>query len=145
MATTAKPHGGERQIAPLREFHINAEDIKNAVRNDSRHCMIADAIERAYGATHVTVDRRAIRFTQDGRRYVYMTPPLAGDALYRFDTGAPVRPFRVQLKDGYSAACSSGLKVHKKKSKADAKGKRKRKTVVVKTRLDGYQMVLGQR
>ncbi len=70
--------------------------INNAVRKDSHHCMIADAIHQADPeAKYVLVDLQSIRWTnlRTRKRYFCLTPTLAQCRLLKFDMGKDVQPF----------------------------------------------------
>jgi hypothetical protein len=89
--------------SPRVELDISEEATVEAVRNDSAHCMIADAITAQIpGASRVSVDLQTIRWSdrQRGERYTYLTPPMAQDALIRFDQGQPLVPFKLKLSRG---------------------------------------------
>lgn len=81
---------------------VTPEIISEATREDSGHCMIADAVkEAAPWARHVSVDIQTIRFSDPTTRarYVYLTPRLAQEALLDFDAGDEITPFKVQLRN----------------------------------------------
>jgi hypothetical protein len=83
---------------------ITQEILDRACRANAHRCMIAEAIkEQVPGASRVNVDLRTIRWsdTEKGLRYVYMVPPIAADALIRFDRGASLRPFRFRLVNAH--------------------------------------------
>lgn len=68
---------------------------------DSGHCMLAEAVKTAYPrATHVSVDLATIRFTDKdlNKRFVYLTPITAQEALIDFDQGVNLLPFTVHLR-----------------------------------------------
>lgn len=84
---------------------VTKNHIDQAVRADSHRCMIADAVAKHIPNAHfIMVDLQSIRFsdTKLGRRYIYMTPPSAQNALLRFDEGKKVKPFSMTLKTGFS-------------------------------------------
>jgi len=75
--------------------------------------MIVNAIkEQITGATVVVVDRNTVRFSipEKGLRFVYPTPPLAKDALARFDAGITVDPFIVRLINGRATSMARHVK-----------------------------------
>lgn len=89
-----------RPRSPRVHVVIDPETITGAVRRDSRHCMIAEAIKRAMPElTSVSVDVASIRFTEPKRRvrFTYMTPPIAQHALVDFDQGQQPEPFSFTL------------------------------------------------
>lgn len=83
---------------------VKKEHIQHAVRRDSHHCMIADAIQAQHAwAKFVVVDVQSIRFsnTETGRRYIYLTPPRAQRALLDFDKGKTPKPFTFTMQQGH--------------------------------------------
>src|SRR5215510_473199 len=86
---------------PRPRFQITQDIIDNACRQDSRHCMIAEAVKKQIpNATKVIVDIATIRFTDQkkGFRYIYLTPPIAQKALVDFDDGISIAPFSFRVK-----------------------------------------------
>jgi hypothetical protein len=82
---------------------VTAEIIASAARQDSNHCMIADAVLASLPrgrAMRRSVDLQTIRWSDPvtARRYVFLTPPRAQNALVRFDQGLSVEPFEMRLK-----------------------------------------------
>lgn len=85
--------------APKLDFMVTPDVIETAIPKDSGHCMIADALKAAIPtARNVSVDLATIRFTdpKTGRRYIYLTPYPAQQALLDFDQGVPPEPFTVK-------------------------------------------------
>jgi hypothetical protein len=83
------------------QFEVTQQIIDTAKPRDSGHCMIADAVKAAIpGAAHVSVDLATIRFSDRkiGKRYVYLTPASAQQALVAFDQGAEISPFRFRMR-----------------------------------------------
>lgn len=80
---------------------ISKKHIEEAVRGNSRHCMIADAIREQFGdeVKQVIVDAQSIRWTDPVKdlRYTYMTPPEAQAKLIAFDAGKEVQPFTIEI------------------------------------------------
>jgi hypothetical protein len=79
---------------------VTKANITNGRAKDSHTCMIADAIKAACpNATYVRVDLQTIRFSNPakGKRFLYLTPPLAQQNLLKFDLGKPVKPFSFSL------------------------------------------------
>lgn len=79
---------------------VTSAHIDQAIANDSRHCMVADALHTALpDARFVLVDLQTIRFSRPGerRRYTFLTPRLVQQNLLRFDQGQPVKPFTFTL------------------------------------------------
>jgi hypothetical protein len=144
-----------KAVAPHKQVRVTALDTAAAVQKDSNHCAIATAIERELKATHVSVDRQSIRFTLKGKRYVYMTPPQARDAIVAFDGGQPVKTFRLVLRDGIVApagwkathaqpwsdrvAYQRQYRQKIKRSKAAKARAKSTRVVLVKTRMDGFE------
>lgn len=74
--------------------------IERACQRDSRHCMIAEAIQAARPHwKNISVDLATIRWTnpKTSKRYIALTPPDAGVALVEFDRGEAVEPFTLNL------------------------------------------------
>jgi hypothetical protein len=89
---------GRGRRAPKLDFEVTAEVIERSIPAHSGHCMIADGLKAAMPhATDVSVDLATIRYTdrKARRRYVYLTPPDAQDALLDFDNGVRPEPFSV--------------------------------------------------
>ncbi len=85
--------------APRLNIEVTAEVIERAIRKDSSHCMIAEAIAEAIPyASYISVDLATIRYTDEaaGWRYIYLTPGPAQYALLAFDAGEPVEPFKIR-------------------------------------------------
>lgn len=79
---------------------IDREYIDGAIKGNSRHCMIADAIAAQVPyAKNVIVDVQSIRWTdpETEMRYTYLTPPEAQKQLVRFDAGKKVEPFVIDI------------------------------------------------
>jgi hypothetical protein len=78
--------------SPTLELRITAEQHERAVQSASGGCLIADAIREQYPhLTKVTVDMATIRASdrKTGKRYTYLTPPIAQHLLLAFDQGWP--------------------------------------------------------
>jgi hypothetical protein len=90
-----------RQFSSI-SVNITEDIIEHSVQRDSSHCMIADAVRALVpDAKWVSVDLQTVRFTdtRDRKRYVYLTPRRAQEALIRFDQGEKSEPFRFFLRD----------------------------------------------
>lgn len=90
--------------SPKVTVKITKKQIDEAIRGNSSHCMIADAVkEQVPGAKYVSVDLQSIRWTDTakGRRYTYLTPPRAQRALVKFDQGDPVGAFQMTLQGAF--------------------------------------------
>jgi hypothetical protein len=80
--------------------NVTQEDIDKAIRKQSARCVIATALARTIpGATKVAVDLQALRFTVNGERHVYFTPPGAAGYVIAFDAGEPIHPFGFRLSE----------------------------------------------
>ena len=80
-------------VIPVTQDHIDS-----SIREDSSHCMLAEAIKDALpGVKRVSVDLATIRYTHKRKRYVYLTPRPAQVALLEFDNGRPITPFKLRL------------------------------------------------
>lgn len=86
---------------PSMKVNVTPELVDRAVQRDSRHCMIAEAIkEQNPHFRHILVDLATIRWTnpRTGKRYVCLTPEVAGSALVAFDQGQSIEPFSFTIK-----------------------------------------------
>src|SRR6267142_1471813 len=98
---------------------VTQEILDRACRANAHRCMIAEAIkEQVPHATRVNVDLRTIRWSnpEKGLRYVYMVPPIAADALIRFDKGASLRPFRFRLVNAHVTSMVVGGRMNPKRA-----------------------------
>jgi hypothetical protein len=96
---------------PKPTITITQEILDRACRANTHRCMIAEAIkEQVPKASRVNVDLRTIRWSdaEKGLRFVYMVPPIAADALIRFDKGASLRPFRFRLVNAHVTSMMVG-------------------------------------
>src|SRR5262245_15979594 len=87
--------------SPKVQLNITKELIAEAVKGDSSHCMVAEAVKEAVpGASHVSVDIQSIRFSdaKKGVRYIYLTPRKAQMAILEFDKGKQPKPFRTTIQ-----------------------------------------------
>lgn len=83
-----------------KEIDVTEAIIAQATKENSTHCMIADAIKVALPSVrNVSVDLQTIRFSDRdrGERYIYFTPGLAQRQLLRFDQGVVVDPWTLRL------------------------------------------------
>ena len=90
--------------SPRPRLDITQDLIDEATRQDSGHCVIADAIKSLVkGASNVSVDLATIRWTdrEAGVRYVYLTPIPAQQLLLSFDYGMPIEPQQIRM--GFAA------------------------------------------
>jgi hypothetical protein len=87
--------------ARFRDWIIaDGEVVANACRSNSRRCVIADAVQKAYPEVScILVDKDYIRFTDKvaGKRYFYGMTNGLRDILDRFDGGEPIGPFKFRL------------------------------------------------
>lgn len=87
-----------------RQFQITADDITEAIARNSKHCPIAEAIERGLPRhmQYVQVDLGTIRWTdlEERKRYIFITPLHAQQFIVDFDSGKRhiVKPFTLRLK-----------------------------------------------
>jgi hypothetical protein len=83
------------------EVDVTTEHVNDAERENSGHCMVAEAIKSALPeARTVMVDLQTIRFSlfEKGIRYIYLTPRPVQEKLLNFDLGEPTGPFRFRLR-----------------------------------------------
>jgi len=93
----AKPTTKGRRV----DLEVTPEMIKEGKRKDSSHCVVAEAIKAAVPtAANVSVDLATIRFSdrKRGKRYVYLTPAVAQQALIDFDQGRRLEPFKFRMR-----------------------------------------------
>jgi hypothetical protein len=82
------------------KIHVTPELIERATYRDSRHCVVAEALQLARPHfKNILVDLQTIRWTnpRTRKRYICLTPEIAGQALVDFDQGNPIQPFTVNL------------------------------------------------
>jgi hypothetical protein len=86
---------------PKQVIRVTQDLIDGAKREDSSHCMIAEALKVALPeATHISVDLATIRYTdrKRRRRIMILTPPPAQVGLLMFDQADPnLVPFEFNL------------------------------------------------
>lgn len=95
------------KTSPRLDIPITQDVIDSAQRRDSSHCMIADAIQAAVpNARFISVDLATIRFSDlvAGKRYIYLTPRPAQEALLDFDQGKKSEPFAIRLQGAHVLA-----------------------------------------
>jgi hypothetical protein len=88
-----------RPPSPQVTVSVDQDQIDDAIRRDSRHCWIAEAIKVVVpNMTAVTVDLQTIRFTDPEKRlrYSYLTPHSCHIAL--IDRGIQPEPFTFTLR-----------------------------------------------
>lgn len=119
MPTGANPRSKRRPLGPMVDVTVTAEIINTAIRADSGHCMIADAIRAAVPhAKKVSVDISTCRWSDFSRgfRYVYLTPRVAQEALVDFDEGVHTKPFRFRLRGAHVTRAGGGPSTGKKRT-----------------------------
>lgn len=85
--------------------------MEQAMRANSSHCMIAEAIKNDVPwARFISVDLQTIRFTNldKAERYVYLTPRVCQQHLVDFDQGNPVEPFVFSLSGAHVVRSQAG-------------------------------------
>lgn len=108
--------------SPSFKLYVTREIIERAQVKDSAHCMIAEAVKAARPeARFVSVDLQTIRFTEQDRRYVYLTPRVAQVALIRFDQGVKQEPWEVGLANGQSTEARVLTKSGKRQRRSKAR------------------------
>jgi hypothetical protein len=93
------------------KFQVTAENIKDACKADSRHCMIADAIATQLpDVRNISVDMMNIRWSNPatGWGYIYMTCKPARFALVGFDMGLSIEPFTFEVRSGLATPMNLG-------------------------------------
>jgi hypothetical protein len=88
-------------VMPSIRVTITPELVERGVQEDSRHCMIAEAIkEQNPHFERVLVDLQTIRWSnpRTGKRYICLTPEVAGSLLVDFDQGREIEPFAFSLR-----------------------------------------------
>lgn len=90
--------------SPKIAVKVDLDRVENAIRRDSRNCMIAEAIkETVPDMAHVTVDLQSIRFSDPAKnlRFVYLTPRVCQIAIIDFDRGLKPEAFSFVLRKPY--------------------------------------------
>lgn len=109
---------------PETKITVTEPIIERACQRDSRHCMVAEAIQAEKPAwRNISVDLQTIRWTnpRTRTRYTALTPEPVGRAIVAFDRGEPVEPFDVTLRPVH--------RVKTKKAKAEQSRQRRNPTV----------------
>jgi hypothetical protein len=121
---------------------VTPELIHSAVRRDSAHSMISEAIKEADPRfNHVSSDLATVRFTDPKKRarYMFLTPPIAQQALIMFDQGKKIEPFTFILRRPAQVVLS-GSEPNGKRASRKQRGVRPRKPTTshrVSTRMGG--------
>ena len=111
--------------------HVTHDLIADSVQQDSRHCMIAEAV-RNRGFKGVVVTAETISFNDGQTRYMYPMPARIATKLLAFDAGKPVKPFDITLNGNTALA----RPIYKRKPVGPAtqkRAKRGKRTVVKST------------
>src|SRR6266704_51306 len=90
--------------SPRIRVEVTEEIIKNGIKRDSKHCMFAEAIKKAYpGARKIAVDLATVRLTDPKKRlrFTYLTPRIMQVQLVRYDQGRELAPFDVLLRGAH--------------------------------------------
>ena len=94
---------------------VTQEIIDSAVPRNSGHCILAEAVQAVRpDARFVAVDLQTIRFSEGGKRYVYLTPRTGIKALIDFDQGVKPEPFVLNLRNAH--VMLAGKQGHKQKA-----------------------------
>lgn len=139
--TSGQPKQVQHARAPKVKVMVSGETITNAIKGDSSHCMIAEAVKAAVpNATKISVDLQTIRFSdpERRRRYVYLTPRRAQEALVEFDQGRVIEPFEILLRGAHVLAIKSSPKAKTDEVKAPL-----RKRVAMRKNGDHIPEVVG--
>jgi hypothetical protein len=115
------------KVVPSRhKIEVTAENIQDACKADSRHCMIADAIaQQLPGVRSISVDMMTIRWSDPakGWRYIYLTPKPAQKALIDYDMGEQIAPFNFQVRSGHAVPMILGSGKSRKRAHQVTKSK----------------------
>lgn len=82
-------------------IEITQAIIDKAVRENSAHCVVADAVHQQIpGASMVDVDTQLVRFSlkEYGERLMYLTPRTVAEYVINFDAGDNIEPFSFTLQ-----------------------------------------------
>jgi hypothetical protein len=86
-------------------IEVTEDDIRRAERNNSFHCVVAQAVARTISdATNIDVDTQSIRFSvpvnKEGRceRWLYWTPYRVQQYIIDYDAGEHIEPFAFMLR-----------------------------------------------
>jgi len=128
--------------APRLDVQVTQEHIDNAIRRDSGHCMIADAVRDAIpSATWVSVDLATIRYTDEarGQRFIYLTPGYAQKALLQWDDGVKPEPFRIRQNAAQIVMTGAARKARRLRNRMirESGGKVKPERATTQTPQDG--------
>jgi len=113
------PMSRRHPLGPRLTINVTSELINTSIRNNSSHCMIAEAMKiAAPELTRVAVDISTCRGSdlEKGLRYVWLTPRAAQDALVDFDEGLAPKPFSFLLKNAHVSRAGHPQTSQKEKS-----------------------------
>lgn len=86
-------------------IQVTQADIDKSLHKNSSKCVLATAVARSIpGARRIDVDLQTVRFTVDGERHVYLTPPGASGYVIAFDAGDPIHPFGFRLSENHKVS-----------------------------------------
>lgn len=132
---------------------VTEDVIGRACQRDSRHCMVAEAIQAAKPHwRNISVDLATIRWTnpRTKQRYTAITPDGIRDAIFNFDQGEPVDPFTFHLQPIHRVRSMAGTGKRATKSEqpelfreANNERLRQSRNPVVKTVTGGRVMIEG--
>jgi hypothetical protein len=95
--------------APHDHFDIHATKpcILNSERNSLTYCIFAQAVRVSVpGSEHILVDKKEVRFSWKGYRYVFPTPAKSAAIATEYDNGTvakkDIQPWRDVLRDPIS-------------------------------------------
>ena len=121
--------------SPKLQLEITQELIERAVPKDSNHCMIAEAVRRAYPAARaISVDLATVRFTDPKKtlRFTYLTPRIVQAALINFDQERKPEPFSFVLRKAAQITISSGPRFRKARSEKLKAASPRKKAAIIK-------------
>jgi len=125
--------------------------IERACQRDSRHCMVAEAIQAQHPKwRNISVDVATIRWTnpKTRMRYTALTPDSIRGAILAFDQGEPVRPFSFTLTPVHRIRSTVGTKSRSRTQpelfpEAEAERQRQRRAPKIVTGSSGSQIIEG--
>jgi hypothetical protein len=128
-------------------IEVPVEIIERACRRDSRHCMVAEAIQAAKPEwKNISVDLAIIRWTnpRTHQRYTALTPDAIRNAIFAFDQGEPVEPFAFTLMPIHKVKSTAGMKKGAAEtSRASRERQRQRANPKIVTASGGRQVIEG--
>ena len=110
MATNSRGlHKDRGRRSPVLKVNVQQSIIDAAQIANSGHCAGADALKDTYPQyTYVSIDLQTVRVSDPakGLRYIYLTPRILQQAIWLFDQGKKIRPFRYVLRSAHVVAMS---------------------------------------